>query len=94
MDCFRKLGAQTHQIELHHIYTEMELLSILFDTGEPSAIPENDHVQFFLVPFTLGDELWCGVTASLNDATAIRIIEPFLVPSRDMKLVPLFREEC
>ena len=94
MDCFRKLGARTHQIELRHIYTEMELLSILFDTGEPSAIPEHDHVQFLLVPFTLGDELWGGVTASLNGAEAIRIVEPFLVPGGNMKLVPLFREEC
>lgn len=92
MNAFRSLGSTSHKIELRHIYSAAEIAEIAFADSIP-GIPSHDTITFFLAPLIIGDELWCGVTGCLNDSPEIRIIEPFLVPNRNMTAVPPFREE-
>jgi len=88
----RATNSAAVRLDIPHTMSPQELMEMVFGSGPVCRYPD-DHVTFMIAAFDIGDEMWGGVSAALNYAAPVRIIEPFLMPDRTVSGIPLFKEE-
>ena len=92
MQHLRDANVTCYTTEIPHTFSPAELMSVIFGS-DPIEKQPDDVVDFALVSFAVGDELWGAITASMNGDFPMRIIEPFIIPDGMIANIALFKEE-